>query len=64
MAIDRITAEDARREVEEHGALLVCAYPDEAYCAKFALRGSISLKAFREAEPRLLPDTRVLFYCA
>jgi hypothetical protein len=59
----RISAQDAYRRAQS-GALLVCAYEDDAKCAKMALDGSISLKSL-EARASTLPKTQeLIFYCA
>jgi len=64
MDIERITVEDARRKVQAHDALLVCAYADEAKCRMVDLEGSISLTSF-QARAASLPKTQeIIFFCA
>jgi hypothetical protein len=59
---ERISAEEARRRVEQ-GALLVCDYDDAAKCAKYALRGALSLDELLGQES-LAKEREVLLYCA
>jgi hypothetical protein len=62
--IERIGVAEARRHVTGSGALLVCAYDDEAKCNKIKLEGSISLPAFRSRLAALPKDQEIIFYCA
>ena len=62
--IERISAADARRAVQDGGALLVCAYDDEAKCASMRLEGAVSLREFRDTLPSLPKDREIVFYCA
>ena len=62
--IERISVEQARRQVNANQALLVCAYDDDAKCRMVNLEGSISLTSF-QSRVGSLPKTReILFYCA
>ena len=58
---ERISAEEARQHIER-GALLVCAYDDDAKCSKLALRGSMNLEELR-AQESVVRDREILFYC-
>jgi hypothetical protein len=62
--VSRIPVEEAHQKVVAGGALLVCAYDDEAKCNKIKLDGAISLKSF-ESKVSTLPKTQeIVFYCA
>lgn len=63
-AIERISAEEARRSVQDGKTVLVCAYDDEAKCASMRLEGALSLREFRGTLPSLPKDREVVFYCA
>jgi hypothetical protein len=62
--VERISAEDARRNVQSGQALLVCAYDDEAKCASMRLEGALSLRQSREMLPSLPKDREIILYCA
>jgi hypothetical protein len=63
--IPRIDVAEARRKVNSEGAILVCAYDDEAKCRTMNLEGSVSLTAFRSKLSAALPrDQEIIFYCA
>jgi hypothetical protein len=62
--VERISAEDARRKVQNGQAVLVCAYDDEAKCATMRLEGALSLREFRGTLPSLPKDREIIFYCA
>ena len=57
----RISVGDARQRVHS-GALLVCAYDDEAKCRQNQLDGSLTLKELEERALRR--DQEIIFYCA
>jgi len=59
--VRRIPPDEARRRVE-NGALLVCAYDDEAKCRDMLVEGAITLGRLRELEPA--EDREIIFYCA
>jgi rhodanese-related sulfurtransferase len=62
--VQRIDVEDARRRVTSGGAVLVCAYADEAKCDRMRLEGSISLAQFESQAPSPPKDREIIFYCA
>ena len=62
--VERISAEDARRQVQDGEATLVCAYDDEAKCATMRLEGALSLREFRGTLASLAKDREIIFYCA
>jgi hypothetical protein len=62
--VERISAEDARRQVDAKRALLVCAYEDEARCRTINLEGSMSLTSFQSRVASLPKTQQIIFYCA
>jgi hypothetical protein len=62
VGIPRIDVVQARERVLA-GALLVCAYEDEARCRRLALDGAMSLPRFRTEAPTLPRDRELIFYC-
>jgi hypothetical protein len=62
--VARISAEDARREVQSGQAMLVCAYEDESKCAAMKLEGAISWGEFGRMMPSLPQGREVILYCA
>jgi len=62
--VARISVEEARREVDAGGALLVCAYEDEQKCSKISLQGSINMAQFASRLATLPKDQEIIFYCA
>lgn len=64
LEVARISPHDAHREVESGGALLVCAYNDEATCCRMLLQGAISLKVFESRLPEFTKDQLIIFYCS
>jgi hypothetical protein len=61
MAAERIEAHQAHDDIGM-GALLVCAYDDQAKFEKFHLDGAMSLPEFRAS--KVPKDREILFYCA
>ena len=64
MDIERIAVADARRKVQAHDALLVCAYADDAKCRMVSLEGAISLTSFQARAGSLPKNQEIIFYCA
>ena len=62
--VERISAADARRKVQNGEGMLVCAYEDEAKCETMRLEGALSLREFRGTLPSLPKDREIIFYCA
>jgi hypothetical protein len=62
--IERISVEEARRNVTAHQALLVCAYEDEAKCRMINLEGSIPLTSFQSRLDSLPKTQEIIFFCA
>lgn len=62
---ERIDVQHARRDLESPGgAMLVCAYDDDAKCSKNRLEGSIPYSSFKTKEGAIPKDREVIFYCA
>jgi hypothetical protein len=62
--VPRISAEEARQRVQSGGALLVCAYDDEAKCGSMRLEAAIMMSELRERLPSLPKDQEIILYCA
>ena len=62
--IERISVEQARREVNAGEALLVCAYDDEAKCRMVNLEGSMSLTSLQSRVASVPKAQEIIFYCA
>ena len=62
--VERSSAEDARRKVQNGQAVLVCAYDDEAKCATMRLEGALMPRELRAMLPSLAKDREIIFYCA
>ncbi|HEX3176778.1 MAG TPA: ArsR family transcriptional regulator [Methylomirabilota bacterium] len=62
--VPRISAQEARRRVQQGQAVLACAYDDEAKCAQMRLEGAIDLRELREMLPSLPKDREIVLYCA
>jgi hypothetical protein len=60
---ERIDVRRARDHLSA-GALLVCAYDDEAKWRQNRLDGAISLADFRAQEQSVPKDRELVFYCA
>ena len=60
----RIAPAEARRRVQTGGALLVCAYEDDAKYQNLKLDGSMSLHELEKKLPSLTRDQEIIFYCA
>ena len=62
-AIERISVADARMQVQEKTALLVCSYDDDR-CRNILLEGAILQSQFEAQLPRMLKAQPIIFYCA
>ncbi len=62
--VERITAEEARRQVASNGALLVCAYEDQETWNRMKLAGSMPLGSFQSRLSSVPQDQEIIFYCA
>ena len=59
----RISQEETWQKVLGGQALLVCAYADDAKCARYHLEGAIPLSALQELLGELSKDQDIIFYC-
>jgi hypothetical protein len=62
--VERVTVEDARREVEAGRALLVCAYDDAEKCRKLRLENAIALHDLQRRVDSVPHNQTLIFYCA
>jgi hypothetical protein len=61
----RIDVQHARQDLENpQGAMLVCAYDDDAKCSTYRLEGSMPLSSFKQREGSIPKDSELIFYCA
>ena len=60
----RIGPEEAYRKVKSGGAILVCAYDDDATFQKMRLDMAISLGEFQKRLPEIPKEKEIIFYCA
>ena len=63
-AVERVSAEEARREVESGRALLVCAYDDETKCRQMRLQNAVTLQALQQRIDSVPHNQTLIFYCA
>jgi len=61
-SITRISPEEARSEVRDGEALLVCAYSDKK-CENILLEGAMLRSAFEQRFSSLSRRQRIIFYC-
>jgi hypothetical protein len=62
-ATERIDVADARMQVKEKAALLVCSYDDDR-CKTILLEGAILQSEFEARLPTLAKTQPIIFYCA
>jgi len=60
----RVDAERAHERATTGGALLVCAYEDEAKCQSIRLPDSLTYQEFQQRKTGLDRGAEVIFYCA
>lgn len=60
----KIDVKQARHEIEESDALLVCAYDSQDKFESNHLEGAMSLDALKSHEDSLSKDRELIFYCA
>jgi len=58
----RITPEEVYQKLRSGGAILVCAYEDEAKFRRMQLQGAVSLNEFKSKLPSLAKDQEIVFY--
>jgi hypothetical protein len=62
--VERVSVEQARRDVEAGQAVLVCAYDDESKCRRLRLEGALTLDELRQRAAALPKNREIIFYCA
>ena len=62
--IERIEPEQAKRDMRDNGALLVCAYDNDEKFRSNCLEGAISLAQLQARESALPRNQELIFYCA
>ena len=62
--VPRIDVEESRRRVAGSGALLVCAYADDAKCRQVGLQGATTLSELERRATSLPKDQELIYYCA
>jgi len=62
--VPRVSAEEARREVEAGRALLVCAYEDESKSRQLRLQNAIALHDLQRRVDSVPHNQTLIFYCA
>ncbi|MCB2217866.1 MAG: rhodanese-like domain-containing protein [Desulfobulbaceae bacterium] len=60
---DMISARQARSDVSDNNALLVCGHEDEKQFSDNALEGAISLKEFNKGKATIAKDREIIVYC-
>ena len=63
-SVERVSVEQARREVEAGRALLVCAYDDESKCRQLRLENAIALHDLQRRVDSVPRNQTLIFYCA
>jgi len=63
-AIERVSAGEARREVEAGRSLLVCAYDDENKCRQMRLANAVTLHDLQRRMDSIPRNQTLIFYCA
>jgi hypothetical protein len=63
-AVERVSADEARREVESGRALLVCAYDDEAKYRQMRLQNAVTLQDVQRRIDSIPHNQTLIFYCA
>ena len=63
-SVERVSVEQARREVEAGRALLVCAYEDESKCRQMRLANALTLHDLQRRVDSVPRNQALIFYCA
>ncbi len=61
---ERIDVEQARRDVQSGGALLVCGYEEPEKFEQNHLQGAMSLSDFESQIDSIPREQEIIFYCA
>lgn len=60
----RIEVGQAQQRIQDHSAILVCAYEDDEKFSQNHLEGAISFQEFTDRKSDLSKDQEIIFYCA
>ncbi len=60
--VNRVSAIDAKAQVDQDLALLVCIYDDVKFNSGAHLEGAIPMSEFTKMKPDLSKDTHIIFY--
>ncbi len=60
--VNRISAKDAKSQIDQDLALLVCIYDDAKFNSGAHLEGAIPMSEFTKMKPDLPMDTHIIFY--
>lgn len=60
---DVISARQAREDIKNNDALLVCGHENEKQFSDNALEGAISLAELKNRQATLAKDREIIFYC-
>ncbi len=58
----RISAVDAKKQIDADFSLLVCIYDDEKFYSQAHLEGAIPMSEFLKKKPGLDKNTDIIFY--
>lgn len=62
-AVEQISVENARENVQAGKAFLVCAYDDKR-CKGYMLEGALTRREFEQYLPDLPKDQEIIIYCS
>lgn len=60
--VKRISATDAKEQIDQNLALLICIYDDAKFNSGAHLEGAIPMSEFIKMKPDLAKDTQIIFY--
>jgi hypothetical protein len=63
MSDSRIDGDEARRQVQDGRAVLVCAYDDDARCARAGVPEAMPYREFQDRFVNLPWSRRLIFVC-
>lgn len=61
--VERVSVQEARRELADGRAVLVCAYDDEQKCGQMLAQGAITLAQLQARVSSLPKEQALIFYC-
>lgn len=59
-----VNAQEARKQIEQGDALLVCAYDDEEKCSKLNIDQAMPMSRFRDKLDDIPKSRPLVFFCA